>query len=144
MEELNLNKKYLVFKESFARYFIVTGGRGSGKSFAVNSILLLLTYQAGHTILFTRFTLRAASISIIPEFIEKLEILNLILKRLKTIRYPIYMFKKNSLVGMMMELNHNYLMNELLKIGEFKNNNLICTFVCISIIKNVNGGLKKL
>ena len=78
MEELNLNKKYLVFKESFARYFIVTGGRGSGKSFAVNSILLLLTYQAGHTILFTRFTLRAASISIIPEFIEKLEILNLI------------------------------------------------------------------
>jgi len=78
LEELNLNKKYLVFKESFARYFIVTGGRGSGKSFAVNSILLLLTYQAGHTILFTRFTLRAASISIIPEFIEKLEILNLI------------------------------------------------------------------
>ena len=78
MEGLNLNKKYLVFKESFARYFIVTGGRGSGKSFAVNSILLLLTYQAGHTILFTRFTLRAASISIIPEFIEKLEILNLI------------------------------------------------------------------
>jgi len=78
LEELNLNKKYLVFKESVSSYFIVTGGRGSGKSFAVNSILLLLTYQAGHTILFTRFTLRAASISIIPEFIEKLEILNLI------------------------------------------------------------------
>ena len=78
MEELNLNKKYLVFKESFARYFIVTGGRGSGKSFAVNSVLLLLTYQAGHTILFTRYTLRAASISIIPEFIEKLELLGVI------------------------------------------------------------------
>jgi len=78
LEELNLNKKYLVFKESFARYFIVTGGRGSGKSFAVNSVLLLLTYQAGHTILFTRYTLRAASISIIPEFIEKLELLGVI------------------------------------------------------------------
>jgi phage terminase large subunit len=78
LEELNLNKKYLVFKESFARYFIVTGGRGSGKSFAVNSVLLLLTYQANHTILFTRYTLRAAGISIIPEFIEKLELLGVI------------------------------------------------------------------
>ena len=78
MQGLKLNKKYLVLDESFARYFIVTGGRGSGKSFAVNSVLLLLTYQAGHTILFTRYTLRAASISIIPEFIEKLELLGVI------------------------------------------------------------------
>jgi phage terminase large subunit len=75
---LKLNKKYLVLDESFARYFIVTGGRGSGKSFAINSVLLLLTYQAGHTILFTRYTLRAAGISIIPEFIEKLELLGVI------------------------------------------------------------------
>jgi len=78
LQGLKLNKKYLVLDESFARYFIVTGGRGSGKSFAVNSVLLLLTYQAGHTILFTRYTLRAASISIIPEFIEKLELLGVI------------------------------------------------------------------
>ena len=78
MHGLKLNKKYLVLDESFARYFIVTGGRGSGKSFAVNSVLLLLTYQAGHTILFTRYTLRAASISIIPEFIERLELLGVI------------------------------------------------------------------
>ena len=78
MHGLKLNKKYLVLDESFARYFIVTGGRGSGKSFAVNSVLLLLTYQAGHTILFTRYTLRAAGISIIPEFIEKLELLGVI------------------------------------------------------------------
>jgi phage terminase large subunit len=33
--------------------------------------------EAGHTILFTRYTLRSASISIIPEFIEKLELLNI-------------------------------------------------------------------
>jgi len=78
LQGLKLNKKYLVLDESFARYFIVTGGRGSGKSFAVNSVLLLLTYQAGHTILFTRYTLRAAGISIIPEFIEKLELLGVI------------------------------------------------------------------
>ena len=78
MQGLKLNKKYLVFNESLSRYFIVTGGRGSGKSFAINSVLLLLTYQAGHTILFTRYTLRAAGISIIPEFIEKLELLGVI------------------------------------------------------------------
>ena len=74
--ELSLSSKYRVFHTSDARYFIVTGGRGSGKSFAINTILLMLTYQAGHTILFTRYTLRAAGISIIPEFIEKLELLN--------------------------------------------------------------------
>jgi phage terminase large subunit len=78
LQGLKLNKKYLVFNESLSRYFIVTGGRGSGKSFAINSVLLLLTYQAGHTILFTRYTLRAAGISIIPEFIEKLELLGVI------------------------------------------------------------------
>ena len=75
-QELKLHRKYLVFNESDARYFIITGGRGSGKSFAINTLLLLLTYEAGHTILFTRFTLRSASISIIPEFIEKIELLN--------------------------------------------------------------------
>ena len=73
---LSLSSKYDVFATSDARYFIVTGGRGSGKSFAINIILLYLTYQSNHTILFTRYTLRAASISIIPEFIEKLELLN--------------------------------------------------------------------
>ena len=36
----------------------------------------MLTFEAGHNILFTRYTLRAASISIIPEFIEKLDLLD--------------------------------------------------------------------
>ena len=71
--ELKLSNKYLVL-ENDTRYFICTGGRGSGKSFAINTILTLLTYEQGHKILFTRYTLRAASISIIPEFIEKLEL----------------------------------------------------------------------
>ena len=74
--QLSLSNKYKIFEESDSRYFIVTGGRGSGKSFAINTFLLLLTYEAGHTILFTRYTLRSASISIIPEFIEKIELLN--------------------------------------------------------------------
>ena len=56
-----------------SRYYIVSGGRGSGKSLSVNALLVMLTYEAGHTILFTRYTLTSAYISIIPEFIDKLE-----------------------------------------------------------------------
>ena len=74
--QLSLSNKYKVFDSSKSRYFIVTGGRGSGKSFAINTLLLMLTFEAGHNILFTRYTLRAASISIIPEFIEKLDLLD--------------------------------------------------------------------
>ena len=55
------------------RYFVVTGGRGSGKSYSVNSLLVALTYERWHTILFTRYTMASSHISIIPEFIEKLE-----------------------------------------------------------------------
>lgn len=70
-----INKKYKPVLSSDSRYFIVTGGRGSGKSFAVNTLLTILTREVGHVILFTRYTLRAASISIIPEFLEKIELL---------------------------------------------------------------------
>ena len=59
--------------DSDSRYFIVSGGRGSGKSFSINALLVMLTYEQGHTILFTRYTLTSAYISIIPEFIDKLE-----------------------------------------------------------------------
>jgi phage terminase large subunit len=38
-------------------------------------LLLLLTFESDHVILFTRYTLTSASISIIPEFLEKLELL---------------------------------------------------------------------
>jgi phage terminase large subunit len=58
---------------SDSRYFIVSGGRGSGKSYSVNLFLLLLTYEVGHVILFTRYTLTSAHVSIIPEFIDKIE-----------------------------------------------------------------------
>jgi phage terminase large subunit len=72
---VTLNPKYKPFG-SDSRYFIVTGGRGSGKSFSINLLLLLLTYENGHTILFTRYTLTSAHVSIIPEFIDKIDILD--------------------------------------------------------------------
>lgn len=72
---LELSKKYNgLFSDS--RYFVVTGGRGSGKSFSVNTFLLALTYEVGHVILFTRYTLTSAHVSIIPEFIEKIDIID--------------------------------------------------------------------
>lgn len=74
---ITINKKYIPLFESESRYFVITGGRGSGKSFALNSFLLLLTYEVGHTILFTRYTLTSAHISIIPEFVEKIEMADL-------------------------------------------------------------------
>ena len=75
--QLKIDNKFLIWDKVDSRYFILTGGRGSGKSFAINTMLLLLTQEAGHTILFTRYTLRSANISIIPEFKEKIDLLNL-------------------------------------------------------------------
>ena len=57
-----------------SRYFVVTGGRGSGKSFGVTAFLALLTMEQGHKILFSRYTMSSAGTSIIPEFIEKIEL----------------------------------------------------------------------
>lgn len=74
---IELNSKYVPLFESDSRYFVITGGRGSGKSFALNSFLLLLTYEVGHVILFTRYTLVSAHVSIIPEFVEKIEMAGL-------------------------------------------------------------------
>ena len=57
------------------RFFIITGGRGSGKSFEISRFLTLLTYEANTKILYTRKTLTSAHLSIIPEFEEKIELL---------------------------------------------------------------------
>jgi phage terminase large subunit len=76
MSLISIGKKYNILG-SDSRYFVITGGRGSGKSYSVNSFLLLLTYEVGHIILFTRYTLTSAHVSIIPEFIDKIETANL-------------------------------------------------------------------
>lgn len=73
MKKPTLHDKYQALGND-SRYFVVTGGRGSGKSFAVNSFLAFLTFETGHKVLFTRYTMASASTSIIPEFIEKLEL----------------------------------------------------------------------
>ena len=72
---LILSKKYNPLFDAKARYFIITGGRGSGKSFAVTVFLTLLTMSKGIRVLFTRFTMTSAHLSIIPEFLEKIGLL---------------------------------------------------------------------
>lgn len=68
----------MIFAALFAlttRYLIITGGRASGKSFALALYLLQKTFNEGEVILFTRFTMVSAEISIIPEFWEKVVLL---------------------------------------------------------------------
>lgn len=69
---IELSKKLQLLWKSKTRYFILTGGRGSGKSFGVSLFLLDLINKANNKVLFTRYTLTSAKISIIPEFTEKI------------------------------------------------------------------------
>jgi len=74
---IHLNSKYKSLFNSNCRYYVITGGRGSSKSFAVATWASLISFENGHKILFTRQTMTSAHISIIPEFKEKLELMNL-------------------------------------------------------------------
>jgi PBSX family phage terminase large subunit len=68
----------LFYWETDARYALLTGGRGSGKSFAVATALVSwMDREPGRRILFTRYTLTSAKDSIIPEFLEKIDLLGL-------------------------------------------------------------------
>jgi phage terminase large subunit len=69
-----LNKKYQALGNK-TRFFIITGGRGSSKSFGVGTFASLLSFEKGHKILFTRQTMVSAHLSIIPEFQEKIDLL---------------------------------------------------------------------
>lgn len=64
-------------KEHFI--YLITGGRASGKSFSIGTFIERLTFEfnkdknISHQILYTRYTMTSASISVIPEFLEKVE-----------------------------------------------------------------------
>lgn len=73
---IQVNKKYKPLYENDTRFFILTGGRGSGKSYEVNTFLNTLSFEQGHNILFTRYTMTSAHLSIIPEFTSKIEEMN--------------------------------------------------------------------
>jgi hypothetical protein len=68
-----INEKHKLLYTSTKRYVYEKGGRGSGKSFAVSDYALRLTYDTNRVVLFLRYTMIAASISIVPEFESQME-----------------------------------------------------------------------
>lgn len=52
---------------------LITGGRGSGKSYEVSRYIERLTFEQGQKILFSRYTMTSADKSIIPEVLEKIQ-----------------------------------------------------------------------
>ena len=65
-------------KEKFI--ILITGGRGSGKSFNASTFIERLTFEMTeaekivHQILYTRYTMISAGMSIIPEMMEKIDL----------------------------------------------------------------------
>ena len=68
-----IDPAYKPLYTSKKRNFLITGGRGSAKSFSVHDFVLRLTYERDHGILFTRYTMTSAETSIIPEFQEAIQ-----------------------------------------------------------------------
>lgn len=68
-----IKSKYKPLYTSDKRYFILTGGRGSGKTFAVIDFIIRLLEQQGQGILFTRYTMTSAEKTIIPLIISYIE-----------------------------------------------------------------------
>ena len=71
--KIDLHEKYTPLFVSDSRYFVVRGGRSSGKSHAVNAWAVLLTYEENHIILHTRFTASSAKDSIIADVASRIE-----------------------------------------------------------------------
>lgn len=57
------------------RYILITGGRGSMKSFTTALWACWNTFTPGQRTLYTRYTLTSAEISVIPEFQDKIELM---------------------------------------------------------------------
>lgn len=73
--EFQLNAKYQpLWQNKEVRYFLITGGRGSGKSFIVaNWLVSLFETESPHVCLYTRQTMTAADQSVVTEFENMIE-----------------------------------------------------------------------
>lgn len=57
------------------RYTVITGGRGSGKTTATATANVCDTYRDDKTVLYSRYTLVSAEVSVIPEYVDKINLL---------------------------------------------------------------------
>lgn len=77
---INHEVYYPLYTDTEKFIILVTGGRGSGKSYGVSDFIARLTFEynpsrkIAHQILYTRYTMVSAAVSIIPEFLEKVEL----------------------------------------------------------------------
>ncbi len=76
MGGIKIHKAYSPLITSHKRYFILTGGRASLKSTTIHDFASRLSYQKGHGILVTRYTMASAEKSIIPEFESSIRLNN--------------------------------------------------------------------
>ncbi len=60
MDRIKIHKKYRPLWGKDYDYAIVTGGRGSGKSFGVGDFIENLSFEQGHVILCTCYTFTPA------------------------------------------------------------------------------------
>lgn len=69
---------YPLYENKDKFIILITGGRGSGKSFNAATFVERLTFEKFsdlvHKILYARYTMTSASISVIPEMTEKIEL----------------------------------------------------------------------
>jgi len=77
LKQIKINNKFKPLFEEKKRYYVVTGGRNSSKSFSVKTWEGYKLGQKGNKILDTRYTLKSASKSIIPEFVNKLDLIGI-------------------------------------------------------------------
>lgn len=74
---MKLHKKYEPFIKHNGRFSIITGGRGSGKSFAVSQFIIKLTFEEGHKIQMLRRNRNASddsTIALVHKMISDLEL----------------------------------------------------------------------
>lgn len=71
---------YPLYEDKEIFIILITGGRGSGKSFNASTFIERLTFEMTpvekivHQILYTRYTMVSAGMSIIPEMMEKIDL----------------------------------------------------------------------
>src|SRR3990167_4612941 len=67
-----INEKFIPLYTTKKPIILITGGRGSSKSFNTSLFAKRLTYDKDQVILYCRYTMTSAKKSIIPEFEEKI------------------------------------------------------------------------
>ncbi len=76
MNSVVINKVFQPLYTTKKRYIVLTGGRGSAKTFTVQDFLIRLLEEVGQKILYTRFTMRSVEKTIIPLFSKHIELIS--------------------------------------------------------------------